>query len=124
MLGYQLLPPPADHIPVGQRRDLLTVREAAERLHRSVDYITRRIRTGVLVGVQEGDRWVVRASDLEAYISGLPPVQRRAVVTPIAVGPAVPLRRERRSSREVQAEREARDRARMAPTEQGSERHP
>jgi hypothetical protein len=46
----------------------------AERLHRSVQYVTRRIHAGVIVGVHEGDRWVVRSSDLDASIAGLPVV--------------------------------------------------
>ncbi len=95
MAGFAViqLPAPPDHIPDGERRDTLyTVAQVAQLLGRSKPYVTKRIRDGVLAGVREGGRVVVRSRDLEAYISSLPAVGRRQAVT---VAPVVPLQRER-----------------------------
>ncbi len=80
------MPPIADHIPDGKRHDLYTIHEVAERLGRSAPYVRRRIHAGLLVGVHEGDRVMVRSGDLDAYIAGLP-VVGRAVET-VALQPA------------------------------------
>jgi excisionase family DNA binding protein len=67
---------------------LLTVPRAAELLGCSTRTVRRRIDAGLLPAVTEGDRAMVRADDLRAYVDGLG-----------RYGSALPRRRQRPSRR-------------------------
>ncbi len=54
----------------------LTVKDVARRLGRSKETVRRRIRAGEIKARREGNRFVVRESDLETYMGRLPRVAR------------------------------------------------
>ncbi len=59
---------------VGQEIDILTLAEAAERLGVLRTRISQMIKQGQLLGVREGDRWIVPAAFIgeSAVVKGLP----------------------------------------------------
>lgn len=77
---------------------LLTIPQVAERLACTRGTVYNLIKDGRLVAVTHGKRTRVRASDLDAYIASLLPVNPVAVRKPVRVIPA-PKRREKRSTR-------------------------
>lgn len=67
----------------GRVSDLLTVREAAERLGRAPGFVRALVADGLVYGMKRGGRWYVARRSLDAWVDGgqhAPHVGR--VVTP------------------------------------------
>jgi excisionase family DNA binding protein len=63
-------------IPDTDPRLLLPIADAAKLIAHSVDHVRELIKSGEILAFRRGTRIYIKRSDLEAFIDGLPPVQR------------------------------------------------
>jgi excisionase family DNA binding protein len=70
-------PPPSDPSP-----ELMTVNEVAKALGRHPTTVRRRITDGAIPAIREGERVVVRADDLRAYVERLQRIAGKSPARP------------------------------------------